>query len=108
MRNDLKRELNELYGSGRPRLCLACGKPFSVFDMHEGIVSRGDVQGWKRNKRHLIMVEVNCIPLHHDCNINHPPSRQAVWDYQVEYYGDAVRDWYYGLPWKAGPPRRFE
>lgn len=107
MRADLKRKLDDIFSGARPRICLACGKPFGVFDMHEGIVTREDVRGWKGKKKNLIMVEQNCIPLHHDCNVNHPPSRQAVWDYQVEYYGGAVRAWYYGLPWKV-VPRRFE
>jgi len=104
----LKEHLDWLYGRVRPRLCVACGEPFSTFDMHEGIVSRRDVQGWKYPKNLLIMNEINCIPLHHTCNIDRPPSRQQVWDSQVEFYGkELVELWCYDLPWKTKRPPRY-
>jgi len=107
-RTDLKRLIDDIFSGYRPRVCLVCGEPFSVFDMHEGIVTRRDAQGWKKSS--LIMTELNCIPLHHACHLDNPPSRQAVWDYQREFYGkEALLAWYNGLPWKAGrPPRYFE
>ena len=107
-RPDLKQKLNWVFGNLRPRTCLACGKPFGVWDMHEGILSRQDVRGWKKTKKLLIMSELNCIPLHHVCHMDHPPSREDVWHYQTQFYGwEALNYWYFGLPFKDGPPRLF-
>ena len=107
-RPNLKEKLDWVFGNLRPRTCLICGKPFAVFDMHEGILSRNDVRGWKGPKKLLIMSEFNCIPLHHVCHMDHSPSREAVWEYQVEFYGrKLLKRWYFGLPFKAGPPRLF-
>ncbi len=98
--------LDDIFSGCRPRICLVCGKPFDVFDMHEGIVTRRDAQGWKNPA--LIMTELNCVPLHHMCHLDGPPSRQAVWDYQKGFYGkDALLTWYNGLPWKSGKPPRY-
>ena len=107
-RPNLKEKLDWVFGNLRPRVCLACGEPFDVWDMHESILSRNDVRGWKWPKKLLIMSELNCIPLHHTCNIDHPPSREAAWEYQKEFYGrDLLERWYYRLPFKVGPPRFF-
>ena len=107
-RRDLKEHLHLTYGLVRPRICLACEKPFMAFDMHEGIVSRNDVRGWPQRSRVLIFTEVNCIPLHHACNIDSPPRRELAWQMQADFYGgEILRAWYEGLPWKAGVPRRF-
>ena len=80
-----------------------------MFDLHEGIVSRQDARGWRPVQKRLIMTELNCIPLHHKCNLDNPPSREAVWEYQEAWYGRAaLMDWYTSLPWKSGkPPRNF-
>lgn len=107
-RPDLKEKLDWVFGNLRPRVCLVCGKPFSVFDMHEGVLSRNDARGWKWPKKLLIMSELNCIPLHHSCNTDRPPSREDAWQYQAEFYGrELLERWYFGLPFKAGPPRLF-
>jgi len=107
-RSELKQLLDYTFSEYRPRICLVCGKPFGVFDMHEGIVTRGDAQGWKHHG--LIMNTFNCIPLHHSCHLDSPPSREAVWQYQREFFGsEPLMEWYTGLPWKFGrPPRFFE
>lgn len=107
-RENVKRNVDYIFYRYRPRLCMVCGYPFSVFDMHEGIVSRKDVQGWSKRNRHLIMTELNCIPLHHTCHLDSPPSRQDVWEYQKEFYGNAMLQlWYNELPWKLGKPPRY-
>ena len=107
-RPNLKEKLDWVFGNLRPRICLTCGEPFGVWDMHEGILSRNDVRGWKGPKKLLIMSELNCIPLHHACHLYAPPSRGTVWEYQVEFYGrELLERWYFGLPFKAGPPRLF-
>jgi len=107
-RPNLKQKLNWVFGELRPRTCLVCGEPFGIFDMHEGILSRNDVRGWKGTKKLLIMSELNCLPLHHVCHMDRPPSREAAWEYQLGFYGrDLLEQWYYSLPWKIGPPRLF-
>jgi len=107
-RRDIKEKLDWVYGAIRPRTCLVCGKPFTNFDMHEGIVWRNDVQGWKKPTRLLIMTEVNCIPLHHTCHLQSPPTREQVWEYQKQFYSEELLyGWYTRLPWKIGVPRKF-
>ncbi len=107
-RRKVKERLDYIFAMLRPRLCLVCSEPFDVFDMHEGIASRRDVQGWKKPKRSLIMTELNCIPLHHTCHLDRPPTREKVWEYQKEFYGETTLNlWYFGLPWKIGRPPRY-
>ena len=107
-RPNIKEKLDWVFGNLRPRICLVCGKPFSVFDAHEAILSRNDVRGWKGHKKLLIMSELNILPLHHVCHLHSPPSREAAWKYQEEFYGrELLKQWYYSLPFKVGPPRLF-
>ena len=107
-RPNLKEKLDWVFGNLRARVCIACGNPFIYWDMHEGILSRNDVRGWKGPKKLLIMSEINCVPLHHTCNTDRPPSREDVWQYQQEFYGrELLLLWYYSLPFKVGPPRLF-
>jgi len=108
-RPNLKQKLNWVFGNLRPRTCLVCGKPFGVFDMHEAVLSRNDVRGWKKTKKLLIMSELNCLPLHHSpCHMDYPPSREEAWKYQEEFYGrKLLEQWYESLPFKDGPPRLF-
>lgn len=107
-RPNLKEKIDWIYGHHRPRVCLACGKPFTTFDLHEGIVSRQDIRGWTKERTLLIMNELNCIPLHHVCNTDNPPKREDVWESQKLFYPKAaLYGWYTRLPWKAGVPRRF-
>lgn len=78
------------------------------FDVHEGVVSRQDVRGWKYPMKAYIFSEYNCVLLCPDCNRNNPPSRQVMWDLQCGRYGEgAMREWYEALPWRTGVPRRF-
>lgn len=107
-RRELKEKLDWVHGAIRPRLCMVCLRPFGSWDMHEGIVTRNDVRGWKKPVRLLIMSEINCIPLHHECHMDRPPTREDVWAHQMQFYGEELmRAWYTRLPWKAGVPRRF-
>jgi len=110
--------INHLHGNIWPRVCMVCGRRFSAFQLHHGIVTRRDVQGWKlcipgvspHNARLALITNViNCIPLHPTCHQN-PPTRQEVWDYAVSKWGqEIVSDWYNSLPWKIRtPPRYFD
>lgn len=93
----------------RPRICEGCQrKLIREFDVHEGIVTRGDVRGWSFEDRGLIFSEYNTTLLHHLCHLMNPPTRQYVWDIQVARYGEEkMRGWYEGLPFKIGAPQKF-
>lgn len=85
--------------------CEKCGGSNLIFDLHEGIVSRGDVAGWPKEKRILIFHEYNCFIVCRDCHIF---DRQWFWDKSCERHGEKeVRKWYEGLPWKLGKPPRY-
>lgn len=76
-------------------------------DVHEGIVTRGDVQGWKGPKKKLRIVihnPINCIAL---CKEHHKyaPSRKDVLIWSVKEYGLWVLDWFEELPFKVHPIR---
>ena len=92
--------------------CRGCGCPWpeaSAVHMHEGIVSKRDVMGWKPELRGQINVEANCILLCHDCNLGlsgkHPPPRARVLAEHVHMYGPGVVRWLRSLPFKAHPLR---
>jgi len=118
---DIKTRINSIYSRKRSRTCMACGKPFSSFELHHGIVPRGVAMGWrfpllelsgfKSKSVRLILItnEINCVPLHAKCNKQNVPSPQEVWDYQHQFYSDDVIRWWYEeiLPWKATPYRNF-
>jgi len=100
-------KINWLFTEVRPRMCLVCSEPFTTFHLHHALVSRQDVRGWKPNLRLLIDTELNLVPLHEDCHLSSPPSREDCWDYQCSFYGQEImKKWYYDLPWKTEPPRR--
>ena len=92
----------------RDLVCRGCGEPFtSIPHMHEGMISRGDVQGWPKDRRVLIFTEYNCILLCRDCNLSlngkWPPSRERIISEQHALYGPPLIDWLRGLPWKVQP-----
>ncbi len=110
--------LGEQIGLHRGWGCVCCGSwhrrlvdsycSMDIFDLHEGIVSRGDVQGWSFEKRGLIFHEYNSFWLCRDCHQDHKLSREAAWELSCEWYGEElVKEWYESLPWRAGVPRRF-
>lgn len=117
----VKIKVNWLYGNKFPRTCMGCGKPFSYFELHHGIVSRAVAMGWrfpemeelgflsKSVRLILITNELNCIPLHANCNKQYTPSPQKVWDFQKEKYSTKLMTWWYRevLPWKNKPFREF-
>lgn len=91
--------------------CRSCGfDKTNVFDLHEGIVTRGDCQGWLFEYRGLVFHEFNCFNLCRDCHTNWGEvfPREKAWELSCKRYGEGiVREWYEGLPWKVGPPRQF-
>jgi len=103
----LRERIDWLYSTHRDRVCLICGEPFGVFDLHHAIVARKDVQGWAKKKRKIVDVELNFIPLHNWCHISNPPTKDQSWKHQCDFYGvEIMEEWYYSLPFKV-PLRRF-
>jgi len=77
----------------------------SASDVHEGVVTRGDVQGWsgkKKNLRIIIHNPINTIAL---CKEHHKyaPSRLEVLTWMVKEYGLWVLDWFEELPFTYSP-----
>jgi len=116
-RTEQKHYLNDLiYAVFRPLICLGCDQPIrSAWDMHEGILSRQDFRGKRRKYFDLIYCLPNLIPLCPSCNRSDggvPPSRDAAWEHQKEFYGrEIMRTWYYDIACsvlKLGPPRYFD
>ena len=93
----------------RDRVCRSCGCAFkSIPHMHEGIFSRGKVEGWAKRCRILIYCPLNCILLCSDCNMSehgkHPPDPADVWQQQCERYGDdTMLEWHDSLLFKQEP-----
>lgn len=92
------------------RKCFACGEPLlhgSMIDIHEAIVTKGDVQGWPNNWKIIIINKYNCVAVHRQCHQH--GMREQAWKAKCELFGkEEMEKWYYSLPWKIGPPRRFE
>jgi len=78
--------------------------------LHEGILTRANVSRAAKNAdgeswQYLIFHEVNCFLLLPEEHIPQPPSRDWCIQKSYEMYGrDAVREWFYSLPWKIRPP----
>jgi len=73
-------------------------------DVHEGVVTRGDVQGWANKYRVQVHVPINCIALCKECH-KYAPSRKEVILWAIEYYGLWVLDWFEALPFTVNPIR---
>lgn len=91
----------------RPQVCDQCGEPLRMFasgpiDMHESLVSKGDVMGWKKDLRGLINHEYNCHLLHRGCHQNYNNTLLAA--IQIVRYGKVViQEWVDSLPFKEQP-----
>ena len=102
-------KLKLLYRDVRCRGCDCYWSEASAIHMHEGIVSKRDVMGWKLELRGQINIEANCILLCHDCNLGlsnkHAPPRARVLAEHVHMYGPGVVRWLRSLPFKSHPLR---
>ena len=106
VRNELKVRLFHLRGR-----CDVCGGPLALdvcggflafgVDMHESIVSKQQVRGWKKELRGLINVEENCHLVHHgDCHDDTSPRLMVA--IQIVRYGKArIQTWVDRLPFKV-------
>jgi len=68
-RQDLKYQLFSSRKVNGTTFCPICRQPVSnsrPFDMHEAILTRGDVQGCRPEVQDAIMVRQNCVLVHHE------------------------------------------
>lgn len=98
-RNHLRERLLEL----RQYKSDFSGKPLYQVHMHEGIITRANVPkslSWQI----LIFHPYNSVLLTPDEHIPNPPSREWCIQWAYRNFGrDAVRNWYYNLPFKKRP-----
>ena len=84
-------------------ICWVEGCYQNADDVHEGIITRGDVQGLKLPYRVLAHSPVNCIAL---CKAHHKyaPEREVVYHWMCETYGKELVDWWFlTIPFKINP-----
>lgn len=98
-RNELKAYLRR-----NRHKCDACGGSLGLgVDMHESIVPRRVVQGWAKENRDLIMVEVNCHLVHtgacHKEAHANPPLMVAI--QIVRHSKMKIQAWIDSLPFKV-------
>lgn len=83
--------------------CEFCGG--RACDLHEGIVSRGDMMGLSGKQKVIAYATTNLFILCEICNREHPPSKDWAWQRSCKRYGEpAMREWYGSLNLKA--PRK--
>ena len=92
----------------RDRCCRGCHEPFlgRVAHMHEALITRKDVQGWKLRLRIIIHNPFNCILVCPSCHFcldgKTLPSREQFLLEQIHLYGLDVLKWLASLPFKPG------
>ena len=104
-----QREILLPYVYNRDGRCWVPGcKGLGVCSAHEGIVTRGDVQGWDKGWRCLIHTVYNsvwlCHARHHETDLE--PSAMEIAEWMVEQYtrAELVR-WLECLPFKQRPAK---
>ena len=87
-------------------LCWVDGCYNRATSVHEAVISRNDVRGWKLKSRILIHSIYNCIALCGTCH-KIPPSKEEVllWMFE-EYDQESVIVWFNDLPFVANPVTR--
>lgn len=105
---DTRLELYQLLMVEQNLKCTVCGEylaPDELMDVHEAIVTRGDVQGWPKRWRSIIFCLGNCVVVHRHCHGH--SDREKTWVYKCSIYGkEEMQRWYDNLPFKVHP-RRF-
>lgn len=86
--------------------CAFCNEPLcGICDVHECIVTKGDVQSWPDSWKFLINNLFNCVIAHRGCHQH--GNREKWWEYKCAIFGEEeMSKWYYSLPFKS-PPRSF-
>jgi len=105
---DTRDELREILTILQDWKCPVCQDGLGgILDVHEGIVTKGDVQGWPDSWKFLINNIYNCSYIHRHCHRH--GEKEFYWHIKCQMFGeDSIKRWYYNLPFKNGVPRRFE
>ena len=84
-------------------VCWVDGCYYTATDIHEAILSRQDVRGWKLKYRVLIHTPFNCIAV---CKEHHKwiPRKEEVFEWMVNEYGIQVIEWFNSLPFRGRNP----
>lgn len=77
-------------------------------DLHEGLVKKGDVQGWDEADRELINATENCVVLCHVCHMEEGQTTEMT-EWFIMYktsLGYDLVSWIKSLPFKQLPSLR--
>lgn len=106
---DVRVELYNILCVLQKNICPVCNQlleHYQIQDVHECVVTRGDVQGWPDEWNYLIFNLYNCAVVHRDCHKH--GHKEFWWKYMCELWGkEDMKKWYYNLPFRV-LPRRFE
>lgn len=79
-------------------VCQLCGEPQENLDLHEALVKRSAVG---KKHQHLIFVQVNCVPLCHDCHMAHGQTRatasKCLLILAKKHSAKGIGEWYVSL-----------
>lgn len=85
--------------------CVVCGS--GANHLHEGVLTRGEVQGFSFPDRLRVFAECNCFPICQFCHKS-PPPREWFFERSCNQFGEAVvRNWYASFGWKSPPRKEF-
>jgi len=83
-------------------LCTVCGELLDsggVVDLHEALVTKGQVQGWPKSWRIIIINRYNCTLVHRSCHEH--GDRVSVWKHKCDLFGEEeLIRWYTSLPFR--------
>lgn len=69
-------------------------------DIHEALVTKGDIQGWPARWRIIIINPYNCVLVHRHCHAH--GDRESTWKLKCEQFGeDEIIKWYESLPFRV-------
>jgi hypothetical protein len=92
-------------GAGYIPVCPRCNSARPT-DMHEGLIKKGDVQGWPELDRYLINHQLNCVVICHRCHMEHgQTSEMTEWfiEHKINhgYTIEQITAWIDSLPFKV-------
>lgn len=94
----------DLYSLQRGK-CTSCNEPLEVgpIDIHEALVTKGQVRGWPGPWKIIIINRYNCVLVHRACHEH--GDRESVWVHKCELFGeDEIIKWYDSLPFRSPLP----
>lgn len=90
-------ERGELVGTNWLPICPVCGKPILAGDMHEVILTRGDIQSLSPELQAMIYTRQNCVIVHTiNCHVlaNQKQEQEKCIAYLIEKEGvESILEW---------------